>query len=165
MEIGWCLVTNQSTGHTNLKSQFMHFNFFKLTPAIMMFFVCLACTRNAQDVGLSSGGDTTIVTPGNTWRITLFSERGDDETGDFAGYSFIFGSGNVLKVLKGSFSKTGTWNNTGSKFIIDVGPKTDANKPLGELTDDWQIISVSASEIKLTDDNATSGEFLTFVRN
>ncbi|MES1221617.1 MAG: hypothetical protein ABUT20_39320, partial [Bacteroidota bacterium] len=59
---------------------------------------------------------------------------------------------------------TGSWS-SGSKFNIDLGVKSDSNKPLGELTDDWHIISISSTEIKLGDDNPTSGELLTFSKN
>lgn len=37
--------------------------------------------------------------------------------------------------------------------------------PLGELTDDWVMIAASPAEIKLADDNASRGEFLTFRKN
>ncbi|MBO9153078.1 lipocalin family protein [Chitinophaga sp. GCM10012297] len=120
-----------------------------------------ACSSNNND-----NAGPGAVTSG-TWRVSHFSERGDDETGDFSGYSFSFsGNGSATAVRSGN-SQTGTWSVNGSstRFSIDFGAKTDANKPLGELTDDWKVISISASEIKLTDDNATSAEFLTFAKN
>ena len=100
-----------------------------------------------------------------TWRITLFTDSGNDETGDFSGYSFTFGDNGVLTATKAGSSKTGTWNNNNNDFNIDIGEKTDSNKPLGELTDDWDIISKSSTEIKLKDDNNASAEFLTFQKN
>jgi hypothetical protein len=109
---------------------------------------------------------TQAVTSG-TWRVTLFTDSGNNETSDFSGYSFQFASGGVLTAAKTSTSKTGNWGlaSTSNKFNIDLGAKTDSNKPLGELTDDWRIISVTPSEIRLSDDNASSNEFLTFTKN
>ncbi len=106
------------------------------------------------------------VTSG-TWRVSHFSERGSDETGDFSGYSFSFSGNGSATAAKPGGTQTGAWslNSSGTRFSIDFGAKTDANKPLGELTDDWKVISISASEIKLTDDNAGSEEFLTFAKN
>ncbi|RPE13414.1 hypothetical protein EGT74_07785 [Chitinophaga lutea] len=105
--------------------------------------------------------------PAGTWRVTHFSERGSDETGDFSGYVFTFAANGSATAVKATTSKTGSWsmssNNT--RFNIDFGAKTDANKPLGELTDDWVIISITNNEIKLTDDNTSSAEFLTFGKN
>jgi hypothetical protein len=118
---------------------------------------------------LIGGSDSTtgqVVTSG-TWKVTLFTDSGNDETSDFAGYTFTFSDAGTLTALKNGVTKTGTWsvNNSSNKFNIDLGPKVDTNKPLGELTDDWKIISNTETVIRLTDDNASSNEFLTFTKN
>ena len=63
--------------------------------------------------------------------------------------------------------KEGNWSESTSsqRLVIDLGAKTDANKPLGELTDDWVITSKTATKINLTDDNAASNELLEFTKN
>ena len=122
--------------------------------AIVLFISCKKDSNNINN-NISNG----------TWRITLFTDSGNDETGDFSGYSFTFGDNGVLTATKAGSSKTGTWNNNNNDFNIDIGEKTDSNKPLGELTDDWDIISKSSMEIKLKDDNNASAEFLTFQKN
>ena len=104
------------------------------------------------------------ISNGN-WRVTLFTDSGNDETSDFSGYSFTFGNNGVLTATKAGSSKTGTWSNPGNEFNIDLGEKSDSNKPLGELSDDWDIISKTSTEIKLKDDNDASAEFLTFQKN
>jgi hypothetical protein len=118
---------------------------------------------------LTGGSDSTtgqVVTSG-TWKVTLFTDSGNDETSDFAGYTFTFTDGGTLSAVKNGVTKTGTWsvNNSSNKFNIDLGPKIDSNKPLGELTDDWKILSNTETVIRLTDDNASSNEFLTFTKN
>ena len=122
--------------------------------AIVLFISCKKDSNNINN-NISNG----------TWRITLFTDSGNDETGDFSGYSFTFGDNGVLTATKAGSSKTGTWNDNNNDFNIDIGEKTDSNKPLGELTDDWDIISKSSTEIKLKDDNNASAEFLTFQKN
>ncbi len=119
-----------------------------------------ACSRSLDN----NPADT--VTSG-TWRVTLFTDSGNDETSDFAGYIFSFNNNGTMTATKNSVSQNGSWHvdNSSNKFIIDLGPKVDSNKPLGELTDDWKIISATDTEIKLTDDNASSNEFLTFTKN
>lgn len=111
--------------------------------------------------------NTSQVVSSGTWRVTLFTDSGNDETSDFAGYSFTFSSGGTLTVVKNTTTKTGTWsvNSSSNKFNIDLGAKTAANEPFGELTDDWRILSSSETVIRLTDDNASSNEFLTFTKN
>jgi hypothetical protein len=131
------------------------------TVALMALFFLLSCTRSSdntatQDEVLASG----------SWRVTLFTDSGNNETSDFSGYSFSFNTGGSLAVT-GTQTKTGTWSrsSSSSKFIIDLGPKSDANKPLGELTDDWRIVSITGTEIQLKDDNDASEELLTFTKN
>ncbi len=132
---------------------------FKLAAAAISLLLLSACTRN-----LDNNNTSNIATAG-TWRVTLFTDSGNDETSDFAGYSFSFGNNGTLTATKNGTSQNGTWSTSSGRFIINLGPKVDTNKPLGELTDDWKIISTSDAEIKLTDDNPSSAEFLTFTKN
>lgn len=136
-----------------------------MTKKIFLALLCIAfisCSRSNDET--PSAGD--VVTEGN-WRVTLFTDSGNNETSDFNGYSFSFNSNGSLVASSSSHNKSGTWNidNSSNKFNINLGPKDDTNKPFGELTDDWKIISITTSEIKLTDDNPASEEFLTFTKN
>ena len=118
-----------------------------------------ACTRTLDH------NDPANVAVSGTWRVTLFTDSGNDETSDFSGFSFSFNSNGTVSATRSGVTKSGTWSTASNKFTIDLGAKIDTNKPLGELTDNWQIISISANEIKLTDDNVASAEFLTFTKN
>lgn len=110
---------------------------------------------------------TTQTVTSGSWRVTLFTDSGNDETTDFAGYNFTFSSNGTVTVVKNGVMKNGTWSISSSsgKFNIDLGPKDNSNKPLGELTDDWKILSSAETEIRLGDDNTASNEFLTFTKN
>jgi len=134
-----------------------------------LFSLLIAITTFTSSCDPAAGIDSTtsqVVTSGS-WRVTLFTDSGNDETSDFAGYTFTFVSGGVLSVVKNGIATTGTWSvsSSSNKFNINLGPKVDSNKPLGELTDDWKIISSTETVIRLTDDNASSNEFLTFTKN
>ena len=125
--------------------------------------VLAGCTKkDSSDV--SSVADA--VTSG-TWRVTHFSERTNNETSDFAGYTFTFLNNGKVQASKNGVVKEGNWSESTSsqRLVIDLGAKTDANKPLGELTDDWVITSKTATKINLTDDNAASNELLEFTKN
>lgn len=129
--------------------------------AAIAIFLLASCTstNNSSDAG-------QVATSGS-WRITLFTDSGNDETSDFSGYSFTFSTSGSVTAVKNGVSQTGSWsvNTSSNKFNIDLGPKVDTNKPLGELTDDWKIISVSETVIQLEDDNAASNERVTFTKN
>ncbi|HRP32347.1 MAG TPA: hypothetical protein PKV73_10665 [Agriterribacter sp.] len=120
-------------------------------------FLLISCKKESND--------TNRISFEGTWRIVLFTDHGNDETNDFSGYLFSFGNNGVLEASKSGRAKTGTWSYEGDEFNIDLGEKTDSNKPLGELTDDWELISQTSTEIKLKDDNDSSAEFLTFKKN
>ncbi len=123
-------------------------------------------TISCQQSGSVDATTSQVVTSGN-WRVSLFTDSGNDETADFAGYTFTFNSGGSLAVVKNGVTTTGSWsiNSSSNKFNIDLGPKIASNKPLGELTDDWKILSNTTTEIRLADDNVTSNEFVTFSKN
>ncbi|OYW19043.1 MAG: hypothetical protein B7Z54_04750 [Sphingobacteriales bacterium 12-47-4] len=127
---------------------------------LFLSILLVSCTSRLDD-----NSNTSQVATSGSWRVTLFTDSGNDETTDFAGYTFTFNDNGTISAVKNGTTQSGTWLVTSSKFNIDLGPKIDANKPLGELTDDWKILSSSNTEIRLTDDNASSNEFLTFTKN
>jgi hypothetical protein len=135
---------------------------FSLLVLVVSFVSCSTAGTNADIVTQTS----QVVTSGS-WRVSLFTDSGNNETTDFAGYAFSFSGGGTLTAVKNGVSQNGTWSvsSSSNKFNIDLGAKTDSNKPLGELTDDWKILSASSTEIRLADDNASSNEFLTFTKN
>ena len=134
-----------------------------------LFSLLIATTVFVSSCDPTGGTDSTtsqVVTSGS-WRVTLFTDSGNDETSDFAGYTFTFNGNGILAAVKNGATINGNWNvnSSSNKFNIDLGPKIVSNKPLGELTDDWKILSTTETVIRLTDDNASSNEFLTFTKN
>lgn len=134
----------------------------------MFFFagLCLVMLAGCTKKDSTVSSVTEAVTNG-TWRVTNFSERTNNETDDFTGYTFTFLSNGKIQASKNGVIKEGNWSESTSsqKLIIDLGAKSDANKPLGELSDDWVIVSKTASKINLSDDNSSSNELLEFSKN
>ena len=147
---------------TNKKAKIMKKQVLNLVMAcsVMIF---SSCHKSHDDLGGNNNNNNGNAISG-AWRVTLFTDSGNDETSDFSGFSFNFNDNGSLDAVRDQSTFSGTWTR-GSKFIIDLGPKGDGNRPLGELTDDWHIISITSTEIKLGDDNPSSGEFLTFSKN
>lgn len=132
--------------------------------AILLSACILSCSKD--DKNTTPTVDREAPTTG-TWRVTQFTEHGNNETSDFNGYTFTFDSNGSVTASLNSTNRHGTWsiNNSATEFTLDFGAKSDANKPLGELTDDWEIISITNTAIKLKEDNDASGEVLTFNQN
>ncbi|WP_246516186.1 hypothetical protein [Aequorivita echinoideorum] len=127
-------------------------------------------SNSQQDAPLQQ--NIEIVQNGN-WRITYYFDTDQEETNHFTGYIFTFNSNNSLVAVKGDNSVTGTWSITnGSSSDDDGGSSNDTDfniffsspADFEELSDDWDIISISNSKIELTDVSGGNGgtDFLTF---
>ena len=123
--------------------------------------ILFACSKQ-QD---NSVGVTTDpqVTTGN-WKIILYTEPSEDKTHDFSGDSFTFSTNGNLSVSNGTSITNGTWSINNTRFIINLGTKSTANK-LGNLTHEWVIVSKTDAFISLKDDSSTSNEVLQFAKN
>jgi len=124
--------------------------------------VFAACTK--KDTSVVSVA--AAVTNG-TWRVTHFSEKTNNETSEFSGYTFTFQNNGKVLASKNGIIKEGNWSESKSsqKLFIDLGVKTIANKPLGGLSDQWVIVSKTDTKINLGDDNPLSNELLEFTKN
>ena len=57
--------------------------------------------------------------------------------------------GTLVANLPGGGTVNGTWNQTSTKLIFTIG----GTYALDEMNDDWLIVSISDTEIRLKDDN------------
>ncbi len=149
-----------------------------LLKAVLAIFIYtgLAMSCNKDDDN-SQQQNTTIAQTKNTaqsgsWKITYFFDSDQNETDHFAGYVFTFNENGSLVAIKGSTRVTGTWSVTDSNSSDDDGGLSDVDfniffaspADFEDLSDDWDIISVSNSKIELTDVSGGNGgtDFLTF---
>lgn len=110
-----------------------------------------------------------------TWRITSFIDSGQDETNDFNGYNFTFGSDGTLTASNGSNTETGTWSVTDSNSNDDSNDDVDFNiffnvpdtNNFEDLNDDWDVVSHTDNRMQLRDVSGGNGgtDTLTFERN
>ena len=142
-----------------------------------VFIINTASTCSSDDSNSSSTIDTTpivnTVTQG-TWRVTYYFDTDTDETSDFTGYNFTFGSSNVLTATNGTNTFTGSWSVT-SNNSNDDSPSNDLDfnilfaSPANfeDLSDDWDIVSRTATKIELIDVSGGNGgtDYLTFEKN
>lgn len=142
-----------------------------------VFIINTASTCSSDDSNSSSTTDTTpivnTVTQG-TWRVTYYFDTDTDETSDFTGYNFTFGSSNVLTARNGTNTFTGSWSVT-SNNSNDDSPNNDLDfnilfaSPANfeDLSDDWDIVSRTTTKIELIDVSGGNGDtdYLTFEKN
>jgi hypothetical protein len=148
-----------------------------ISAFIFLLSVVLSCNNEDDTVVVNNSVDPTPVinTVNNgTWRITLFNDSGTVETSNFNGYNFTFGAGNVLTAVNGTTTVTGTWSVTSDNSHDDSSSNDlDFNiaftTPVNfvELTEDWNIISYTATKIELIHVSGGGGgtDYLTFEKN
>lgn len=107
---------------------------------------------------------TTILQSG-TWRITYFFDD-TNETSNYSGYNFTFNPSGSISVISGSNSFSGDWD----AYVDDNEDTLEIDfsaSQLEDLSDDWEIIEFSETQIRLKDVSGGNGEtdFLTFTKN
>ena len=124
----------------------------------------------------SSTNPTAVINTATsgTWRITSFVDSGNDETNHFTNYNFTFATGNVLTATNGPNTYTGSWSVT-SDDSGDDNPSGDVDfnilfaspADFADLTEDWHIVSYSATTISLNHVSGGNGgtDTLVFTKN
>lgn len=150
----------------------------KLIPVLICIFVInVASMCSSDDNNSNSSANPAPVINAvsqGTWRITLYNDSGTIKTSNFTGYNFTFASSNALIATNGSNTYNGTWSVTTSNSTDD-NPSNDLDFNIGftaptnfvELSDDWDIITYSATKIQLIDISGGNGgtDYLTFEKN
>lgn len=95
------------------------------------------------------------VMMGGEWVVASYKDDGVDETANFQGYNFTFSAEHKIAVTEGTDPNPfleGLWrvlrNNDGQlKVYLNLG---DDNL-FGVLTDDWELVAITADRIELKD--------------
>lgn len=149
----------------------------RLIPVLLcVFMLNVASMCSSDDDNPSSADPTPVINTANqgTWRITSFVDSGNDETNHFTGYNFTFGASNVLTAANGVNTYAGTWSvtsddnnddNPGNDLDFNIAFVSPAD--FAELTEDWHIVSYSATSISLIHVSGGNGgtDTLVFTKN
>jgi hypothetical protein len=141
----------------------------------------LSCSSSDDDSQIPN--DNAVVIAGitasvqtGTWRITNYVDSGQNETNDFTGYTFTFGSDGVITATNGTDTISGTWSVTDSSNSTDdsnddidfniLFPVPDTNV-FNDLNDDWDLVIYTSTKIELIDISGGNGgtDNLTFEMN
>ena len=118
---------------------------------------------------------TKISTDG-TWIVSSYIDDGDDETNDYTNYRFVFLEDGILHATdllsSNSNPYVGSWSLTDSNSSdddslddLDFNINFNLSNVLDELSDDWDIISYTDTEIKLVDVSGGGGtDYLTLTK-
>lgn len=150
----------------------------KLIPVLALVFllnVASMCSSD-DDNSNSSQNPAPVINTVNqgTWRITFFEDSGNNETNHFTGYNFTFAAGNVLTATNGTNTYNGVWSVTNDDSNDD-SPSNDLDFNIAfsspadftDLTEDWNIITYTATKIQLVHVSGGNGgtDYVTFEKN
>jgi hypothetical protein len=106
--------------------------------------------------GGNGSDDLTDILSDGLWFVASYFEDADDQTSNYTGYQLDFNSAGTVVATNGSNSNNGTWMvfSSGNQMAIDFG--TDL--PFEEFNDDdWDVISVSVTEVIIQDVSGGNG--------
>ena len=130
------------------------FNFLQILLFAIVLNVVFSCTSDSTSNSSVDPAPVINIVNKGTWRITFYEDSGVNETTNFTGYNFTFGSNNVLTAANGTNTYIGIWSvsvdNSG-----DDSPSSDldfnidfASPPnFEELSEDWNIIEKTDTKI------------------
>jgi hypothetical protein len=140
---------------------------------LMLLLLCsllVSCDRG-DNKSKSTTARVRSVAQEGLWSITYFIDSDSDESDHFIGYSFDFGSDNTLTAVNDVDSYPGTWSVTKDDSdddddLDDLNFNVYFNAPsdFQELSEDWEIISLSNLKIELRHVSGGNGgtDLLTF---
>ena len=140
-----------------------------------LFIIIESCSKsNTVPTQTASVNPSSVVVSG-TWGISSLSQRDEDKTSSFTGYTFTFTSAGSLQAEKSGAVTTGTWSytpsavsyygSTPSKASITIN--LGASKPFSQLTRIWNVDSVNtnASRLALISPEVAEDMHLNFSKN
>jgi len=139
-----------------------------------LFFLNTASMCSSDDSSsLNNQSDVINTATSGTWKIILYNDSDVIKTSDFAGYNFTFNSNGVLSAVGVDLTIDGTWSvtdtNSSDDSIDDLDFYIFFTSPVNfaELSDDWDIVSKTATKIELIDISGGNGgtDYLTFEKN
>lgn len=135
---------------------------------IFTVFTMVACSSD-DDAGNTDPNDfeqIKTILPQGEWEVSKYFDDNVDQTDIFESFVFDFKSDNTVVAQTDLFSENGTWlyDNT-STDEEDLILQFTGTPPFDEISDDWDIISVSSSKIELRDDDdGNEVDLLTFTK-
>jgi hypothetical protein len=151
-----------------------------ISGVILLFLILtVSCSKDSSsDNNTSTADQVATMIKSGSWSITYFYDTDHEETGNFSGYSFTFNEDGTVVAVNGNTTVAGTWSITdnSSSSSDDDGNSSSNDNDLNlffsspddfqDLTDDWDIVSISNNQIELIDVSGGNGgtDLLTFTK-
>ena len=135
---------------------------------LILSIITLASCSSDDDAGdvITNEFERIItVLPQGTWVVTKLIDGNEEHTAAFESFIFTFNEDGTVVSETDLFSEPGQWSyvstsQDGEQLILEFSDTT----PFDEITDDWTIVSVTNSQVELSDSGDIQGDtnFLVF---
>ncbi|NDV43653.1 hypothetical protein [Flagellimonas sediminis] len=125
---------------------------FEITDTDYEMVLLSVCNDSADDGDVL---EIRNIAMGGPWNVALYKEGEVDMTASYTGMDFNFNAMYQLEVsVNADPIANGLWrvlrdSEDGLKFYINF----DSTDELGDLTDDWKIVSITSTRIELSDES------------
>ena len=126
----------------------------KLISILSLLFVLNVASMCSDDDDTSSQvsnpTEITSTLADGQWIVTLYKENDVVKTNNYSGYNFTFGTDSALSATNGTTTQSGDWSTyTDSGYTkLDI-MFTALDGPFEEISEDWNVISRTATKIEL----------------
>ena len=137
---------------------------------ILLAIVTFASCSSDDDSGnVNTNEFENIITtlPQGEWKVSKLIDGQSDHTVDFETFVFTFKEDGTVMAKNDLFTENGTWaydksSSSSEELVLQFSEQT----PFDEINDDWDIVSVTNSQIELSDISGGDGdvELLTFIK-
>lgn len=124
-----------------------------------------SCSSDDDNINLEQPDAITIVLPEGNWKIEKFIDDDVDKTGQFTSFIFDFKNNGTVSATNDILTENGIWSYDNDRNDPELDIRFSEDSILDDISDDWDIISVSPSRIELSDsDDGGEVELLIFVK-
>ncbi len=126
----------------------------KLISILSLLFILNVASMCSDDDDTSSqvSNPTEIASTlaDGQWIVTLYKENDVVKTNNYSGYNFTFGTDSALSATNGTTTQSGDWRTYADSGYTKLDMMfTALDGPFEESSEDWNVISRTATKIEL----------------
>ncbi|UGS24282.1 hypothetical protein [Flavobacterium channae] len=126
----------------------------KLISILSLLFILNVASMCSDDDDTSSqvSNPTEIASTlaDGQWIVTLYKENDVVQTSNYSGYNFTFGTDSALSATNGTTTQSGDWSTYADSGYTKLDMMfTALDGPFEEISEDWNVISRTATKIEL----------------
>jgi hypothetical protein len=135
-------------------------NPYKMKKLIYLLFPISACFlfSCSNEVDIANPNDVKDIITQGKWKVNMYVDVNQDQTSDFAGYSFIFSKNGTLIADCNGTNCNGTWTEDAVARKITLN-FTNATPVLERINNQWSLAEVNAGLVNMSN-NQPDREFL-----